>query len=148
MYLYDTTALPSFTWNKYITVYTWASNPNFIFHSNTGPNIRNKKDNNRADIPNHLDWTSLKAKYKKSWAGKMVHLTLSGSQSENRIRCSRLARSRIQPHYIETLLTFEHFEYAVTVRNSSREWKMSKGTFLKRGELEKVTFQNLSYFTW
>ena len=25
---------------------------------------------------------------------------------------------------------------------------MSKGTFLKRGELEKVTFQNVSYFAW
>ena len=79
---YDTTALPLFTWNKYITVHTWASNPNLIFDSNTGPDIRNKKDHRRADIPNHLDWTSLKAECRKSWAGKMVHLTLSGSNQK------------------------------------------------------------------
>ena len=50
----------------------------------------------------------------------MVHLTLLGSQSENRIRYSRLARSRIQPHDNETLLTFQHFEYAVTVKKQQR----------------------------
>ena len=62
--VYDTTALPSFTWNKYTTVHTWASNPNFIFDSNTGPTIRKKKENKEADIPNHLDWTSLKSEYR------------------------------------------------------------------------------------
>ena len=129
---YDTTALPLFTWNKYITVHTWASNPNLIFDSNTGPDIRNKKDHKRADIPNHLDrkqaWKPNAGNHERArWS-----ILPSWVANQKTGFAAVVLPARGFSHMITKLYSPSNTSNMPLQWKSSREWKMSKGKFLKR----------------
>ena len=128
---YDTTALPLFTWNKYITVHTWASNPNLIFDSTQDLILGTKKTTSGLIYPTILTeqaWKPNAGNHERArWS-----ILPSWVANQKTGFAAVVLPARGFSHMITKLYSPSNTSNMPLQWKSSREWKMSKGKFLKR----------------